>query len=160
MAEICACDVGKLVTLPRNCPSNSEKKRKVDDNSDAAVMMVEEHYDLAAEDEKDDTVNTAVQDGGAASVLGSRRYIRKYMPYLLENGYDVRKIDIFRCQKGFRYGNSEHQLVCAAADPRGGQEDQGAHLREQGHGTDPLRQAHHGEIGPSAGLQREEDGVA
>ena len=53
-----------------------------------------------------------------------------------------------------------HQLVCAAADPRGGQEDQGAHLREQGHGTNLLRQAHHGEIGPSAGLQRKEDEVA
>ena len=126
-------------------------------------MMVEEHYDLAAEDEKDDTVNTAAQDGGAASVLGSRHYIRKYMRYLLENGYDVCEIDIFRCQKGFRHGNSEKEVtnLCALLPIHvGGQEDQGAHLREQGHGTDPLRQAHHGEIGPSAGLQREEDEVA
>ncbi|CAJ1359270.1 unnamed protein product, partial [Effrenium voratum] len=50
-------------------------------------------------------------DGGAALVLGSRHYIRKYMRYLLENGYDVREIDIFRCQKGFRYGNSEKEVT-------------------------------------------------
>ncbi|CAJ1363562.1 unnamed protein product [Effrenium voratum] len=102
---------GQAGHFVRNCPSNSEKKRKVDDSSDAAVMMVEEHYDLAAEDEKNEAVNTAAQDSGAASVLGSRHYIRKYMRYLLENGYDVREIDIFRCQKGFRYGNSEKEVT-------------------------------------------------
>ena len=102
---------GQAGHFARNCPSKSDKKRKVDENSDATVMMVEEHYDLAAEDEKDDTVNTAVQDGGAASVLGSHRYIRKHMRYLLENHYNVREIDIFRCQKGFRYGNSEKEVT-------------------------------------------------
>ena len=69
----------------RNCPSNPDKKRKVEDNS----MMVEEHYDLAAEDEQDDTVSTAVQDGRAATTSGSTCFI-----YFLENGYDVRELQI------------------------------------------------------------------
>ena len=55
-------------------------------------------------------MRNAVQDGGAASVLGSP-HIRKHMRYLLENGYDVGEIDIFRCQKGFRYGNSEKEVT-------------------------------------------------
>ena len=50
--------------------------------------------------------NLAAQDGGASSVLGSRYSIKKYMRYLLKNGFDMAEIEIFACRKGFRYGNS------------------------------------------------------
>ncbi|CAK8988155.1 unnamed protein product, partial [Durusdinium trenchii] len=58
--------------------------------------------------EEDDFVgdDTAVQDGGAASVLGSACQIRKYLRFLLEQGYNIHDIPMFHCEKGFKYGNS------------------------------------------------------
>ena len=72
----------------RNCPSGGDKKRKVDNNPDE-VMMVET-YALDEDDGNDvESSNLAVQDGGASSVLGSRQSIKKYMRYLVENGFDL-----------------------------------------------------------------------
>ena len=89
----------------RNCPSAGDKKRKVEENPDE-VMMVE----TFALDENDcddvESSNLAVQDGGASSVLGSRFSIRRYMRYLVENGFDLGEIKVFGCKKSFRYGNS------------------------------------------------------
>ncbi|CAK9113644.1 unnamed protein product [Durusdinium trenchii] len=45
-------------------------------------------------------------DGGAASVLGSACQIRKYLRFLLEQGYNIHDIPMFHCEKGFKYGNS------------------------------------------------------
>ena len=89
----------------RNCASGGDKKRKVDDNPDK-VMMVET-YALDEDDGNDvESSNLAVQDGGASSVLGSRQSIKKYTRYLVENGFDLTKIEVFGCRKLFRYGNS------------------------------------------------------
>ena len=55
--------------------------------------------------------DVAVQDGGAASFLGSYMQIRKYLLYLVDLGYDVNTVEIYRCKKGFKYGNSEKLIA-------------------------------------------------
>ncbi|CAE7854667.1 unnamed protein product, partial [Symbiodinium necroappetens] len=90
----------------RNCPqAGADKKRKIDGGDDE-VMMVAETYSLNDEDLEEETNNRAMQDGGAASVLGSATAIRSYLRYLLEKGVDLSAIPCFRCSKGFRFGNS------------------------------------------------------
>ena len=91
----------------KNCPTSPDKKRKVDDVD--AVMMVTEIFAMDAEDDtEEETLQVAVQDGGASSVLGSQRSIRRYLRHLLEIGYDLTTIEVFHCtNKGLRYGNSE-----------------------------------------------------
>ena len=93
----------------RNCPTAENKKRKTE-GEDASVMMVEP-YNIEDGDSDYEVTNTAQQDGGAASVLGSRHHIRKYLRFLLEQGFDLQWIDVFRCKKGFRYGNSEREIT-------------------------------------------------
>ena len=90
----------------RNCPqASADKKRKIDGGDDE-VMMVAETYNLNDEDLEEEMNNRAMQDGGAASVLGSATAIRSYLRYLLEKGVDLATIPCFRCSKGFRFGNS------------------------------------------------------
>ncbi|CAE7354048.1 GIP [Symbiodinium microadriaticum] len=90
----------------RNCPqAGADKKRKIDGGDDE-VMMVAETYNLNDDDLEEETNNRAMQDGGAASVLGSATAIRSYLRYLLEKGVDLSAIPCFRCSKGFRFGNS------------------------------------------------------
>ena len=102
----------------RDCPSAaSDKKRKLESSQDE-IMMVQDlgpdHFGEATvyamdnEDLDDDTqtCKVAVQDGGAASVLGSRLYIKRYLRHLLEHGYDLNEVEIHPCRKSFRYGNS------------------------------------------------------
>ncbi|CAE7647792.1 GIP [Symbiodinium sp. CCMP2592] len=90
----------------RNCPSatTGDKKRKMEDEDD--VMMIAESYALNDEDHEDESNNRAVQDGGAASVLGSTVAVRNYLRYLLEKGVDLSGIPCFPCAKNFRFGNS------------------------------------------------------
>lgn len=101
----------------RNCPvqpGQGEKKRKVDDElSDIKMVaeMVTEDYMVDVEEKElvaaDDL---AIQDSGAASVLGSLTYIRKYVNYLKACGIDVEnEVEVFECNKGFRYGNSQKE---------------------------------------------------
>ena len=76
----------------------------------SAVNMVEsvvaEAYSIDAEDDDHIVDDTAVQDGGAASVLGSAWQIKKYIRFLLEQGFNIHDIHMFHCEKGFKYGNS------------------------------------------------------
>ena len=89
----------------RNCPSGAEKKRKIE--GEDSVMMVTEVFAMDQTDgEEDESSHHAVQDGGAASVLGSRHSIQQYLRYMMEIGMDVSTIEVFKCMKGFRYGNS------------------------------------------------------
>ena len=89
----------------KNCPQAGDKKRKIEDN-DGEIMMVETYALDEGEGDEVESSNLAVQDGGASSVLGSRRSIRRYMRYLVENGFDMADIEVFGCRKSFRYGNS------------------------------------------------------
>lgn len=67
------------------------------------MVDVEEKELVAADD-------LAIQDSGAASVLGSLTYIRKYVNYLKACGIDVEnEVEVFECNKGFRYGNSQKE---------------------------------------------------
>ena len=97
----------------RNCPSGGEKKRKAEGESNMDdVNMVAEVFSMSQDDDnEDEPLTTAVQDGGAASVLGSGHSIRRYLLHLLEIGYDVSNIPIMRCKKGFRYGNSSTEVT-------------------------------------------------
>ena len=104
----------------RNCPvqPHGEKKRKAEEEPSEIKMVAdmeteeymvnydgEEKVGMAADD-------LAIQDSGAASVLGSLFYIRKYVNYLTTCGIDVEKeVEIFECNKGFRYGNSQKETT-------------------------------------------------
>ena len=104
----------------KNCPTppGSDKKRKIGDELEGGVNMVESvdppetttlsteafHIDMEDDDFVGD--DTAVQDGGAATVLGSACQIRKYLWFLLEQGFNINDIPMLCCAKGFKYGNS------------------------------------------------------
>ena len=106
-------------TLGQDCPipPRSDKKRKLGDELEGGVNMVEsvdppetttlstEAFHIDMEEDYSVGDDTAVQDQGAASVLGSACQIRKYLRFLLEQGY-IHDIPVFHCEKGFKYGNS------------------------------------------------------
>lgn len=77
--------------------------------------MVENQLDEMRVDENDgdsEGEDLAVQDGGAASALGSLRQIRKYLRFLVEHGVDINnEVEVFKCKKGFKYGNSHRELT-------------------------------------------------
>ena len=110
----------------RDCPAG-EKKRRLDTQAGTSdeVMMVmdadptdgmDNHSRTYAmtpvyaldndEDDDNQTCNRAVQDGGAASVLGSLLYVKRYLRHLLENGFPLDTLEVYACNKSFRYGNS------------------------------------------------------
>eukprot|EP00434_Breviolum_minutum_P039726 symbB.v1.2.035289.t1/scaffold4713.1/size41565/3 len=98
----------------KNCPKESsaagDKKRKVE-TEDANVMMVQS-FDISDDDFDTDSDDLAVQDQGAASVLGSKRQIKRYLKCLLEHGVDINKeVDVYYCSKGFRFGNSQRETT-------------------------------------------------
>ena len=115
---------GQSGHLARNCHAGSDRKRKAEDDAD--INMVET-FDMTIGDDDINMVETfnvtgkesedymsasdiAVQDGGAASFLASFHQIRRYLRFLLEKGYDMTDIEVYRCKKGFRYGNSEREV--------------------------------------------------
>ena len=53
----------------------------------------------------DQTSDAAMPDCGAASVLTSRMQLLKYVKFLVEAKYNVKDIPVWKCQKGFRFGN-------------------------------------------------------
>ena len=97
----------------RNCPKESgsgDKKRKTE-AEDSNVMMVES-FDISDDDFDTDSDDLAVQDQGAASVLGSKRQVRRYLKCLMEYGVDINKeVDVYFCSKGFRFGNSQKETT-------------------------------------------------
>ena len=97
---------GQAGHFARDCPNGGEKKRKAEDEE---FNMVESSTDLEQPDANDE--DTAVMDSGAASVLGSRSRIYEYIKCLEKKGVNVDEdVEVFRCAKGFRYGNSQREV--------------------------------------------------
>ena len=71
------------------------------------VNMVEEAYMLDNDDGDYDSDDKAIQDGGAASVLGSVKQLRYYLRFLVEKGFDIHGIRVCKYIKTFSYGNSQ-----------------------------------------------------
>ena len=69
------------------------------ENVDAQVYSLDDG-DSEGED-------SAVQDGGAGALLGSRHQVKKYIKYLVEKGVDMAEVEVYPCTKGFRCGNSQ-----------------------------------------------------
>ena len=115
---------GQAGHFARDCPKGGDKKRKVEDDD---VNMVD---DISSEKQPEtNNEDTAVMDSGAASVLGSRSRIYEYIKCLEKKGVNVDEdVEVFRCAKGFRYGNSQREVskhCCLLAGFRWRQEDQG-----------------------------------
>lgn len=98
---------GSYGHLPKNCPQPSGTKRKIEQagDGDTPINMVENQSEEMRVDENDgdsEGEDLAVQDGGAASALGSLRQIRKYLRFLVEHGVDINsEVEVFKCKKGF-----------------------------------------------------------
>ena len=77
------------------------------ENSDALV------YALDHDDNDEDTqlCTTAVQDGGASAVLGSLLHVKRFLRYLLVNGYNLDVLEVYECNKGFKYGKSATEVT-------------------------------------------------
>ena len=86
----------------KDCPAAGGSKRKADD-AEVDVNMVEETgvIDLTL----DETSDSAMLDCGAASVLTSRTQLIKYIKFLETAKFNVKDIPVWKCQKGFRFGN-------------------------------------------------------
>eukprot|EP00435_Cladocopium_sp_Y103_P033140 s4100_g8.t1 len=97
----------------RDCPAGASdtKKRKTENAAvDADVHMVADTELYAADYNHPN--DCAVQDGGAASVLGSAKSICNYIDFMQNHGIDVdNEVDVFACEKGFRYGNSQREVT-------------------------------------------------
>ena len=107
---------GSYGHLAKNCPQPSGTKRKIEQaQEDASINMVQPLSGEMRVDENDgdsEGEDLAVQDGGAASALGSLRQIRKYLRFLVEHGVDINEeVEVFKCKKGFKYGNSHRELT-------------------------------------------------
>ena len=50
-----------------------------------------------------------MQDGGAASFLGSKPKVVEYLKFLITRGVDPNDSEVYRCNKGFKYGNSQRE---------------------------------------------------
>ena len=68
-------------------------------------------YRLDDDEDHELSDDTAVQDGGAASFLGSRKKITEYVRFLVEHGVDPSDVEVYRCHKGFKYGNSQSEVT-------------------------------------------------
>eukprot|EP00434_Breviolum_minutum_P043155 symbB.v1.2.038452.t1/scaffold5995.1/size23965/1 len=95
---------GQAGHFARDCPKGGEKKRKAEDED---VNMVD---DINNEEQPEtNNEDTAVVDSGA--VLGSRSRIYEYIKCLEKKGVNVDEdVEVFRCAKGFRYGNSQREV--------------------------------------------------
>ena len=99
----------------RNCPAAG--KRKAETNLEADINMVAdsavelEEIQLAVEEKGHESRDLATMDCGAGSVLTSEGRIKQYLTLLMEVGFDLSKIQVFRCKKGFRFGNGEKNIT-------------------------------------------------
>ena len=153
----------------RNCSqaASSDKKRKIE-NADEINMvmdaMPEECYHLDTEDGDYESDDKAVQDGGAASVLGSAKQIKKYLRYLLEKGFDLNEIKVYECTKTFfllrkQPERDDHEVPLSSNLLRW-QADRCAHLCDQGRSATPLREATPRRARACHRLWHEEDALA
>ncbi len=107
---------GTVGHLAKNCPRDSnaggDKKRKAGKRSEDVSVMMAENFNMSEDDYDTDSDDIAVQDQGAASVLGSKRQVRRYLKCLMEHGVDLEaEVSIYQCSKGFRFGNSQRETT-------------------------------------------------
>ena len=101
-----------------SCPVAAKRKAETDlaDINMVADVTESEPINIADDDgvesEPDDT---AMFDNGAASVLTGRQQLLKYLKVLMMKGYNVHEIPVWRCTKGFRFGNGNKDVtnLCA-----------------------------------------------
>ena len=55
--------------------------------------------------------SSAVMDGGATTMMGGSKTIRGYLRQLSEKGFDVHKLDFYKCYRPFRFGNGSVQAA-------------------------------------------------
>ena len=96
----------------KNCPASGDRKRKADNAGEDDVRMVVEYDESFPTQDLDYLTDRAVQDGGAAWVLGSRKMVGNYIKLLEVLGVNIHKeVEVFECQKGFKYGNSQKEIT-------------------------------------------------
>ena len=94
----------------KNCPV-AGTKRKAETNLETDINMVMDEIQLAVEDTTGTSDDVAMMDCGAGSVLTSETQLKKYLNVLLMAGFKVDQIPVFRCKKGFRFGNGEKNIT-------------------------------------------------
>ena len=105
-------------TTPTHVPVAAKRKAETDlgDINMVADLTESEPINIADDDgvesEPDDT---AMFDSGAAAVLTGRQQLLKYLKVLMMKGYNVHEIPVWRCTKGFRFGNGNKDVtnLCA-----------------------------------------------
>ena len=99
----------------KNCPAAGAGKRKAESSADADVNMVEnleiEEVQLTLEADEREVHDVATMDCGAGSVLTSEQRLKDYLKVLETAGFNVANIPVFRCKKGFRFGNGEQNIT-------------------------------------------------
>ena len=75
---------------------------------------------LAVEENGIVSHDIAMMDCGAGSVLTSEGRLRKYLEMLMAAGFDLSQIQVFRCKKGFRFGNGEKNITSVCSHVHGG----------------------------------------
>ena len=87
--------------MARNCPTAKDDRKRTAEDDDA-IHMVEIYASegvFKMDDDEDETgEDVAVQDG-ASSVLGSAKQSRKYLTFLIENGYGIHDIFALNVRK-------------------------------------------------------------
>ena len=89
-------------------------KRKADSSLEADVNMVSDtviDIQLTSDEAIGSSDDVAMMDCGAGSVLTSEEQLKKYLKVLMASGFEVGKIPVFRCKKGFRFGNGEKNIT-------------------------------------------------
>ena len=124
--SLCLC-CGVAGHQAKNCPASGDRKRKADNAGDEDDVRMAVGYDESfSTQDLDNLTDRAVQDGGAASVLGSRKMVGNYIKLLEVLGVNIHKeAEVFKCQKGFKYGNSQKEITNSAASFRPTWEDNG-----------------------------------
>ena len=93
----------------KNCPAAG--KRKADSSIEADINMVCDEVQLTVDEKSGRSDDIAMMDCGAGSVLTSEERLKIYLQFLEESGFNVSDIPVFRCKKGFRFGNGEKNIT-------------------------------------------------
>ena len=94
----------------RNCPAAG--KRKAEASLETDVNMVEdEEIQLTVTASQGQPDDVAMMDCGAGSVLTSEEKLKSYLKHLENIGFKVSNIPVFRCKKGFRFGNGNKNIT-------------------------------------------------
>ena len=100
----------------KNCPAaGGAGKRKAENSLEADVNMVEsvdaDDIQLTVEEPSKQVHDVAMMDCGAGSVLTSEGKLKSYLTMLKDAGFEIKNIPVFRCKKGFRFGNGEKNIT-------------------------------------------------